>query len=156
MSVRSIRSGAWLLAASLALVSCEPQEEKAPAARREEVVTLDPAAWVGRSVHEVELARFLDTKALPTDAIWVLYRVDCDRCREHLRELARRFEDDPRLCVLIALREAGDEARRVVDVLPPGERVELPEHLVWNVTAPWELDVDAQGVVRAARVPLQR
>ncbi len=156
MSVRRPHSGAWLLAACLALASCEPAGPSGSAAQRAEVITLDPAAWVGRSVHELELARHLDTKALPTDALWVLYRVDCDQCREHLRALARRFEDDPRLCVLIALRERGDEARRVVDVLPPGERVELPEHPVWNVTAPWELDVDAQGIVRSARAPQVR
>lgn len=144
------------LALALGLASCEPAAPTEPAPSRAEVVTLDPGSWVGRSVHELELARHLDTKALPTDALWVLYRIDCDQCREHLRSLARRFEDDPRVCVLIALREAGDEARRVVDVVPPGERVELPASRVWNVTAPWELDVDAQGIVRAARAPQAR
>lgn len=145
-----------LLAFALAAGACERATEPERPAVRTEHATFDPSTWLGRSIHETELARWTDTRKLPTDALWVLYRVDCDHCREHLRELARGFADNPRVLVLLALRERGDERRRVVEDLPPGEQVDLPDHVRWHVTAPWELEVDAEGVVRSAVAPEPR
>lgn len=147
---------AALVSLALGANACEP----APAPERGvpsfEHVTLDPSTWIGRSIHDTELARWTETRKLPTDALWVLYRIDCDHCREHLRELARGFADSPRVLVLIALRERGDEERRVVSELPPGEHVDLPDHVLWHATAPWELELDAAGVVLSAVAPKPR
>lgn len=145
-----------LLALALAAGACERTAAPERPAVRTEHATFDPSKWIGRSIHETELARWTDTRKLPTDALWVLYRVDCDHCREHLRELARGFADNPRVLVLLALRERGDEERRVVEDLPPGEHVDLPDHVRWHVTAPWELELDAEGVVRSAVAPEPR
>ncbi len=151
--MRALRPALLLLALA---PGCEPSPEQERTAPRTEHATLDPSNWVGRSIHDTELARWIDTRKLPTEALWVLYRVDCDHCREHLRELARGFPDRPRVLVLLALRERGDEDRQVVDVLPPGEQFDLPDHVRWHVTAPWELEIDEQGAVRSATAPAPR
>ncbi|MBM3990603.1 MAG: hypothetical protein FJ298_06280 [Planctomycetes bacterium] len=145
-----------LVSLVLGASACERASAPERAPVKIEHATLDPSTWVGRSIHDSDLARWTDTRKLPTDALWVLYRVDCDHCREHLRELARGFADAPRVFVLLALRERGDEQRAVVDDLPPGERVDLPDHVRWHATAPWELEIDGEGVVRSAVAPLPR
>lgn len=154
--MRALRPALLFLLLLALAPACEPSTEQAHPAPRTEHAAFDPSTWVGRSIHETELARWIDTRKLPTEALWVLYRVDCDHCREHLRELARDFPDQPRVLVLLALRERGDEDRRVVDVLPPGEQVDLPDHVRWHVTAPWELEIDEQGSVRSAVAPESR
>lgn len=145
-----------LLSLALTASACERASAPERATPKVEHATFDPSTWIGRSIHDTELARWTDTRKLPADALWVLYRVDCDHCREHLRELARGFADAPRVFVLLALRERGDEERRVVDHLPPGEQVDLPDRVRWHATAPWELEVDAAGVVRSAVAPQPR
>lgn len=121
-----------------------------PATERPRYVVLEPESWVGRPIADTILARWLDVTALPGDARWILYRVDCDHCREALRTLERRFADDPQVYVLVALREPGDEERRVVDLLPPGELVDLPGDVIWHITPPWEVVLEG-GVVVSAR-----
>lgn len=117
---------------------------------RPRYVVLDPPSWVGKPLADSILARWLDMTSLPSDAHFILYRVDCDHCREALRALERSFPDDPKVYVLVALRENGDETRQVVDVLPPGELVELPGDVLWHITPPWEVVVES-GVVVSAR-----
>jgi hypothetical protein len=117
---------------------------------RPRYIVLEPTSWIGRPLTDSILARWLDVGALPDDAHFILYRVDCDHCREVLRELERSFPDDPKVYVLVALREAGDEERRVVDLVPPGELVDLPGDVIWHITPPWEVVVEA-GVVTSAR-----
>ncbi|MCY3001989.1 MAG: hypothetical protein NTV21_09305 [Planctomycetota bacterium] len=116
---------------------------------RPRYVVLDPPSWIGKPLADSVLARWLDVPSLPGDAHFVLYRVDCDHCREALRALERSFLDDPKVYVLVAMRETGDEERRVVDVLPPGELVDLPGDVIWHITPPWELVVEGGVVVSA-------
>jgi hypothetical protein len=117
---------------------------------RPRYIVLEPSSWIGKPLADTILARWLDVTVLPDDAHFILYRVDCDHCREVLRDLEQRFPDDPKVYVLVALREAGDEARRVVDVVPPGELVDLPGEIIWHITPPWEVVVEG-GVVVSAR-----
>lgn len=122
---------------------------------RPRYVVLDPPSWIGKPLADSILARWLDVTSLPGDAHFILYRVDCDHCREALRALERSFLDDPKVYVLVAMRENGDEARRVVDVVPPGELVDLPGDVIWHITPPWELVVEAGVVVSASALAAQ-
>ena len=47
----------------------------------------------------------------------MLYRVDCEHCRDVLRRLASEFATDPKIYVLVELAERGADERRVVDEL---------------------------------------
>ena len=113
---------------------------------------LSPETWVGASIHTSELAPWIDTRALPGDATWILYRIDCDHCRDTLRRLASEFASDPKVYVLIDMASPGDDERRVVDTLPPGEAHSLTESVDWVITPPWILRLE-DGVVVAAEHP---
>src|SRR6185503_5391518 len=75
------------------------------ASQRPRYVMLEPAKWIGRSIHESTLSRWLDTRGLPGDATWVLFRVDCEHCRDYLRRLAAYYPSEPKVYVLVELAE---------------------------------------------------
>lgn len=112
-------------------------------------VVLDPSSWIGRSIHDTPLARFVDTRALAGDRTWILYRVDCEVCAEHLRLASESFASDPKLYVLVEIAERGAEERRTVFATPPAEVLRLPDDIEWVVGTPWELAVESDVVVRA-------
>jgi hypothetical protein len=112
-------------------------------------VVLKPDTWVGKSIHEVELARWLDTRAANTDATWILYSPQCEHCAAYLRRLANGYAADPELYVFVRLSQTDDESKRLVDLMPPGEEVFLPPQIQWVITPPWELVLEG-GMVRSA------
>jgi len=109
---------------------------------------LEPEKWVGKPIAQTILARWLDVEALPGDASWVLYRINCSHCAEHLRHLAATF-DGTAAYVLVRLPEEGDEAGRVVhETPPPLAEASLPAGIRWDLQTPWQLEL-AGGIVRS-------
>jgi hypothetical protein len=113
-------------------------------------VTFEPDRWIGQPIRETELGRWMDTDLYPPDAQWILYRINCPHCREHLRNLASGF-DNRTLYVLIRLPEEGDEKEKVVDVKPPGIEVELPRGPKYAIETPWELRLEGGKVIEAVQ-----
>jgi hypothetical protein len=109
---------------------------------------LEPPSWIGKSLQDTTLGRWLDTEGLPGDAQWILYRINCSHCAEHLRKLAAAF-DGTVVYVLVRVPEEGDEAAIVVHEKPPALEVALPSEIVWVIQTPWQLDV-AGGAVKGA------
>jgi hypothetical protein len=119
-----------------------------------EYALLEPSTWIGKSIHETQLAVWMDTSAYPTDGSWVLYQVQCPHCRDYLRRMESEFASAPRSYVLINLADHGDDdpEKREVDLMPPGDLVELPLLARgWaGLTPPWELVLEG-GVVKDAQ-----
>ena len=112
---------------------------------------LYPSTWVGKDIHDTELAAYMDVDAQVTDGTWILYRVSCDHCATYLRHLYESFDPaEGRFCTYVRLSEEGDEEARVVnpDHLAYGMEAVLPE-LAWVVTTPWRLELEG-GVVKEA------
>jgi hypothetical protein len=109
-------------------------------------------SWVGKSIHETELAAWMDTHGYPTDATWIIYRVTCPHCAAYLRRLFNEFAAEPKQYVFVRLSEVDEEKTRVVDAaqMPPGEEAVLPAEVNWGNQPPWELVLDG-GVVRSAK-----
>jgi hypothetical protein len=128
-----------------------PTNAQAPVERPRYVV-LEPEDWAGKSIHETELAPWLDTWSLPGDATWVLYFVSCEHCERYLQRLKSEFADDPKLYVMVELGEKDGEERRVVDPeldMPPGEHAKTPDDIQWVITPPWELILEGHTVKEA-------
>lgn len=117
-------------------------------------VDLDPQGWVGKSIRETELAALMDVDAYAQDATWILYRVGCGHCADHLRELGNSFAADPKIYVFVRLSEPNEEDGRLVDadLMPPGDEVLLPAEVDYVVTAPWTLELEG-GVIVSAVTP---
>jgi hypothetical protein len=144
-------AGIALLAAAVPQLAIPRQDGEAPP----RYVVLDPTAWIGKPIHETELARWLDTRALPGDATWILFRASCDHCRDFLRRRTHEFDDDPKVYVLVELAENDPRLPPVVDLLPPGERATLPATIEWNIEPPWELVLENERVVSASKPPAE-
>jgi hypothetical protein len=113
---------------------------------------LRPPDWVGKSIHESDLAIWMNTRLYPEDATWILYLDTCAHCRDYLRKLAAEFATDPRIYVLVKLATAEDEKAKQVDDKPPGEEAVLPVEVSWVVgpsLPPWELVLEG-GIVKEA------
>ena len=111
-------------------------------------VTFEPHAWVGKPLANTDLGALMDVRAYPADADWILYSVTCDHCAAYLRELAGGFHQDPKLYVFVRLSQPNEEASRQVqpDQMPPGEEAILPVDVIYDITPPWHLRLEA-GVV---------
>jgi hypothetical protein len=132
--------------------AANPEPPAAPASQG--FVILEPEQWVGKSIFETGLDRWLPLEELPGDGLWVFWRVTCDHCRDHLLQLMNT-EQGQRPLVLVRLREAKDRTSTpVVEILPQGghvTQVELPEGFDWVVTTPAELELSGYTVVRGAQ-----
>lgn len=110
-------------------------------------VNLKTADWPGKSIHELEFAPWLDTRALPSDANrWVVYQHSCEHCRDYLRKLYNEAPVDPELVLV----EIVDSQERKVDLVPdtPWKAV-LPLEVDFVASYPWELTLEG-GVIKAA------
>ncbi|MCY3001990.1 MAG: hypothetical protein NTV21_09310 [Planctomycetota bacterium] len=115
-------------------------------------VHLRPPEWVGKSIHETQLAVWMDTRAYPEDATWILYLETCSHCAEYLKQLEANFANDPKVYVFVRLSTDKDEVEQVVHIKPPGEQAALPKETSWVVSPqlpPWELVLEG-GIVRSA------
>ena len=48
---------------------------------------LRPPEWIGKSIHETDLAVWMDTRAYPEDGTWILYLETCSHCADYLKAL---------------------------------------------------------------------
>lgn len=115
-------------------------------------VHIKPLEWIGKSIHETQLAVWMDTRAYPEDATWILYLETCSHCAEYLKELEANFANDPKLYVFVRLSTDKDEVEQLVHIKPPGEQAALPKETSWVVSPqlpPWELVLEG-GIVRSA------
>ena len=124
-----------------------------------EWMTLEPDAWIGRTVDELPLAAFVDLSEAQVDATWIFYRINCDHCAVHFLAVHNGFAQDPKQYVLVRLPEANDEATRTVDetLMPPGAiRLEMPRLTRgYDIQTPWEMLVSEGRVVSARHVETQ-
>jgi hypothetical protein len=113
-------------------------------------VELKPETWVGKPIHETELAVWLNVDEYPLAGTWVLYRVACDHCAAYLRRLHEEYPSDPKFYTFVRLSEEGEEEARQVDpdLMPPGPEALLPV-TSWVITPPWRLEL-VDGVVTEA------
>ena len=113
---------------------------------------LRPPEWIGKSIHDTDLAVWMDTRAFPEDGTWILYLETCSHCADYLKELEANFGSDPKLYVFVRLATDKDETEQVVKIKPPGEQAALPKEVTWVVgpeLPPWELVLEG-GMVRSA------
>ncbi|MBM3990604.1 MAG: hypothetical protein FJ298_06285 [Planctomycetes bacterium] len=113
---------------------------------------LRPPEWIGKSIHDTDLAVWMDTRTYPEDGTWILYLETCSHCADYLKTLEASFASDPKLYVFVRLATDKDEAEGVVTLKPPGEQAALPKEVTWVVgpeLPPWELVLEG-GVVRSA------
>jgi len=113
---------------------------------------LRPPEWIGKSIHDTDLAVWMDTRAYPEDGTWILYLETCSHCADYLKALEASFGSDPKLYVFVRLATDKDETEQVVKLKPPGEQAALPKEVMWVVgpeLPPWELVLEG-GVVRSA------
>jgi len=113
---------------------------------------LRPPEWIGKSIHDTDLAVWMDTRAYPEDGTWILYLETCSHCADYLKALEASFGSDPKLYVFVRLATDKDETEQVVKIKPPGEQAALPKEVTWVVgpeLPPWELVLEG-GVVRSA------
>jgi hypothetical protein len=110
---------------------------------------LDPDTWVGRPLAETQLGVWIDVSKHSGEGCWVIYSPTCDHCATFLRQRESEFVENPRFYTFVSLGDPEAEDR-VVDLMPPGEIVRMPEGVEsWIVTPPWELELE-DGVVAAA------
>ena len=112
---------------------------------------LNPRTWVGKDIHDTELAVWLNVDELIPDGSWILYRVSCDHCARYIKHLHDNF--DPmagKFYTYVRLSEAGEEDAREVDQahLAIGMEALLPS-LDWVITPPWRLELE-NGMVTEA------
>jgi hypothetical protein len=108
---------------------------------------------IGKSIHTTELARWMDTHAVQTDATWIFYRVTCDHCAAYLRRLSNEFTGT-QVYVFVRKVEPDDDTKKpwAVDEMPPGDKVELPSELDFVLTpenTPIELVLEG-GIIKSA------
>jgi hypothetical protein len=118
-------------------------------------VTFEPKQWVGKPVGETTLHDWLPTDKLPQDATWILYRINCPNCAEHLRLIKMeqdRTQDFSTMYVLVRIPEEGDEKERVVDMIPENRiDAELPAVTRYVIQTPWELKLEGGIVTHATQ-----
>lgn len=123
-----------------------------PATSKGGWVQLDIESWVGKDLGETPLANWIDVYSLPPDALWVVYRMTCDHCAEHL-DLLTDQEVGQRDLVLLRLKEKHDtDENRVVHRVPEGDFVfeaELPDTVDYVITTPGEMVVAGFRIVEA-------
>ncbi|HET6203514.1 MAG TPA: hypothetical protein VFI25_12010 [Planctomycetota bacterium] len=116
-------------------------------------VTFEPKQWIGKPIRETALADWMRTDDYPGDAVWILYRINCPHCAEHLRRIKMeqdRTQDFGTMVVLVRLPEDGDEKEKVVDMLPETPfQATLPAVTRYVIQTPWELRLEG-GIVRDA------
>lgn len=112
-----------------------------------------PDDWVGERLSGTGVGRFVAVENHLLDANWVIYSPSCEHCAAYLRRLDGEFATDPRAYVFLRL-PMDQGAERVVDVMPPGDEVELPSDVQYVITPPWNLRID-DGVVSEALHPLE-
>jgi len=112
---------------------------------------LDPDTWVGKDIHDTQLAVFMDVDAQILDGTWILYRVACEHCARYLRHLSDTYDPaEGKFYTYVRLSEKGEEESREVDpmYLQYGMEALLPT-LEWVITPPWRLELEG-GVVKEA------
>jgi hypothetical protein len=115
-------------------------------------VEFTPSDWVGKSIHETELAVWMNTRAFSEDASWILYLETCTHCRDYMQALESEFANDPKIYVHVRLSTKDDDSAGVVAIKPPGEQAVLPAEVQWVVSPkppPWTLVLEG-GMVKSA------
>ncbi|MCK6448869.1 MAG: hypothetical protein L6Q99_20940 [Planctomycetes bacterium] len=104
--------------------------------------------WVGKHVRDTELGTWMPVDDYPQDGDWVLFRYDCDHCREHFLELDEAFQTAPKSYVFI---EVPSEGTPVVTQMPPHYEpiAKLPDGTDWVIQTPWTLELEG-GIVKRA------
>jgi hypothetical protein len=132
-------------------VAPTPQPWQLPATKPR-WVKLRPPEWVGKSIHETELAKWLDTRSLSDTGRWVLFLQTCTHCRDYLNRVAAKFGEDPQVYVLVTLATEQDAAEGIIQQTPPHEAGALPPDIQWVVgpeLPPWELVLEGGMVIEA-------
>lgn len=118
-------------------------------------VALEVDGWKpGQPLAETPLGPWVDEDALPSTALWILYRDSCEVCATLLNYLSS-VEDGRREIVLVRLPEKGAEGPRKVHVKPKGpwvHDVALPEKVEWLLATPGVMVVEGGKVRWAATV----
>lgn len=104
--------------------------------------------WVGKHVRDTELGTWMPVDDYPQDGEWVLFRYDCDHCREHFLKLDEEFQSAPKTYVFV---EVPSEGTPVVTQMPPHYEpiAKLPDGTDWVIQTPWTLELEA-GIVKRA------
>lgn len=104
--------------------------------------------WVGKHVRDTELGTWMPVDDYPQDGDWVLFRYDCDHCREHFLKLDEEFQTAPKSYVFV---EVPSEGTPVVTQLPPHYEpiAKLPDGTDWVIQTPWTLELEG-GIVKRA------
>jgi hypothetical protein len=132
-------------------VAPTPQPWQLPATKPR-WVKLRPPEWVGKSIHETELAKWLDTRSLSDTGRWILFLQTCTHCRDYLNRVAAKFGEDPQVYVLVTLATEQDAAEGIIQQTPPHEAGSLPPDIQWVVgpeLPPWELVLEGGVVIEA-------
>lgn len=115
-------------------------------------VKLRPSEWVGKSIHDTELGRWMDTRSVADTASWILYLETCTHCRDFLNWATAAFASDPKVYVLVNLATEQDALEGIIQQRPPHESAALPPQIQWVVgpeLPPWELVLEGGVVVEA-------
>lgn len=118
-------------------------------------VDLPLETFTDKMLAETKLAEWVDLSVMPQDGLWVFYRMTCDHCADHLRELWAT-EVGQREVVLVRVVDPDEDASaHVVEIFPEGPHVThltLPETVDWVVETPAEMELVAGYVMRAESV----
>ncbi len=128
------------------------QQAETPLGGRKWVV-LPVEEWTDKILAETELADWVDLDLMPQDGLWVFYRMTCDHCADHLRELwATEIGQRPVALIRILDKDEAESAH-VVEIFPEGPHVThltLPTEVDWIVETPAEFELVAGYVLRTA------
>lgn len=139
------------VAANTPQVAPTPQPWQLPATKPR-WVKLRPPEWVGKSIHDTELAKWLDTRSLSDTGRWILFLQTCTHCRDYLNRVAANFGAAPDVYVLVTLATEQDAAEGIIQQTPPHEAGALPPDIQWVVgpeLPPWELVLEGGIVIEA-------
>ncbi len=115
-------------------------------------VKLRPSEWVGKSIHDTELGKWMDTRSVSDTGSWILYLETCTHCRDFLNWVTASFASDPKIYVLVKLSTEQDAAEGIIQQTPPHEVGALPPEIQWVVgpeLPPWELVLENGIVIEA-------
>lgn len=136
-------------------VPVEPAPEEGTGGGSQGWTVLDPASWVGLDVFSLDITPWLgedQVALLPQDGLWVLYRQQCDHCRDHLLELSNT-EHGQRMVGLIRVPEPSDTPDNSIIVLKPQgphvTEVELPAGVDYVLSTPADATIQGSVVIEA-------
>ncbi len=115
-------------------------------------VELDLETMAGKKLSDTVLHGWLTQEQRIETGLIIIWRASCEVCEEHLDSLANT-EEGERDIVLLELPKDFPDEQVVVERLPEGAWVQealLPDHVVWLVTPPAQIEVK-DGVVVSAK-----